>query len=290
MNQKLIITCALCGSGTTKAMSPYVPITPDEIAEDSVKAVKAGASILHLHVRDKEGNNTMETSRFAEVVEKVLKALEKENLDAILNLTTSGTKFSEEMRVAHLYELLPEMCSYDPGSMNWGNSYVFLNPPSFLEKLGGVCQSLDVKPECEIFDSGMLGNVNYYIKKGILKAPLHYQFVLGVPGGMPGNADSVAHLLPKLPKGSTWSITGIGKSHIPCMLIGLAEGCQGLRVGLEDNVYFSKGVYATNEQLVKRACELGNMAGREIAKPEDARKILGLKKSDRLTEQLMPII
>jgi len=278
MNNNLIITCALCGSGTTKALSPYVPITPDEIAEDAVKTVKAGASVLHIHVRDNEGNNTMETIRFVEVVTKVRKALAKENLDAVLNLTTSGTKFSEEMRVAHLYELLPEMCSYDPGSMNWSNSYVFLNPPSFLEKLGDVCQELEVKPECEIFDSGMLGNVNYYLKKGKLRSPVHCQLVLGIQGGMPGNVDSVAHLLPKLPEGSTWSITGIGKSHMPCMLIGLAEGCNGLRVGLEDNIFLSKGVYATNEQLVKRACELGIIAGRKIAAAEDTREILGLKK------------
>jgi len=281
LNHKLIITCALCGSGTTKALSPYVPVTPDEIAEDAVKTVSAGASILHLHARDEAGNNTMETRYFTEIVAKVRKALAKSNMDAVLNLTTSGSKFPGKMRIAHLYELLPEMCSYDPGSMNWSNSYVFLNSPGFLEKLGNTCNELGVKPECEIFDSGMLGNVDYYLKKDILKAPLHYQFVLGVSGGMPGNIDSVAHLLPKLPKGATWSITGIGKSHLPCMLIGLAAGCNGLRVGLEDNIFLSKGVLATNEQLVRRACELGKMAGREIATAKETREILGLSKKEK---------
>lgn len=278
MNNKLIITCALCGSGTTREQSPYVPITPEEIAADAVKAVKAGASVLHIHVRDEEGKNTMETARFVQVVRGVKKALADEGLDAVINVTTSGTKFPIDMRIAHLYELKPEMCSYDPGSMNWANSYVFMNTPEFLEKLGKATQELQVKPECEVFDGGMLGNVQYYLKKGVLKAPIHFQFVLGVAGGMPGNVESLAYLLPKIPEGSTWSITGIGKSHVPCMLMGLAAGCNGLRVGLEDNVMYEKGVPATNEQLVKRACELGRMVGREIATAEDAREILGLRK------------
>ncbi len=278
MNDKLIITCALCGTGTTKAQTPYVPITPEEIAADAVEAVKAGAAVLHIHVRDENGVNTMDTDRFEEVVTKIRAALAAEGLDAVLNLTTSGSKFTIEQRTAHLYRLKPEMCSYDPGSMNWANSYVFMNTPEFLERLGDATQELGVKPECEIFDAGMLGNVAYYIKKGKLSTPVHYQFVLGVPGGMPGNIDSLAHLLPKFPEGSTWSITGIGKSHVPCMLAGLAAGCNGLRVGLEDNIFYSKGELATNAQLVSRAVELGRMAGREIATAEDAREILGLRK------------
>jgi uncharacterized protein (DUF849 family) len=180
--------------------------------------------------------------------------------------------------MGHLSVLKPEMCSYDPGTMNWANSFVFLNTPAFLEKLGKCAQELDIKPELEIFDGGMIGNVNYYINKGVLTTPCHVQFVLGVPGGMPGNADSVAYLLPKIPKDSTWSITGIGKSHIPCMLLGLAEGCDGLRVGLEDNIMYEKGVLATNAGLVERAVRFGELAGREIANAAEAREILGLKK------------
>lgn len=278
MAKKLIITAALCGAGTTKAQTPYVPVTPDEIAADSVACVKAGAAVLHLHVRDENGKNTMATEKFIEVVAKVRKALNNEKLDAVLNLTTSGSAFSEELRLAHLPVLMPEMCSYDPGSMNWANSYVFLNTPAFLEKLGAKCQELDIKPEIEIFDAGMIGNVEHYLKKGVLKAPLHCQFVLDVPGGMPGNLESLAYLLPKIPASSTWSITGIGKAHVPMMLAGLAAGCDGLRVGLEDNVFLEKGVHATNAQLVTRAVEFGKMAGREIATAEETREILGLKK------------
>jgi uncharacterized protein (DUF849 family) len=275
---KLIITAALCGAGTSKAQTPHVPVTPDEIAADSVACVKAGASVLHIHVRDKDGVNTMDTDVFIETIGKVRAALAAESLDAVLNLTTSGSKFSDELRMGHLPVLKPEMCSYDPGTMNWANSYVFLNTPAFLEKLGNYVQELDIKPELEIFDGGMIGNINYYIKKGVLKTPCHVQFVLGVTGGMPGDADALSYLLPKIPKGSTWSVTGIGRSHMPCMLIGLAEGCDGLRVGLEDNIFYEKGVLATNAQLVARAAELGRLAGREIANAAEARAILGVTK------------
>ncbi len=259
-------------------MSPYVPLTPDEIAADAVACAKAGAAIVHIHVRDEQGNNSMATELFVEVVGKVRKAVAAAGLDVVLNLTTSGSKWPEDVRVAHLPALMPEMCSYDPGSMNWANSYVFLNTPAFLEKLGAVCQELQIKPEIEIFDAGMIGNVEYYLKKGVLKAPCHYQFVLDVPGGMPGNIESLAYLLPKLPQGSTWSITGIGKSHVPMMLAGLAAGCDGLRVGLEDNVFMEKGVPATNAQLVARAVELAKVVGRQIATAEETRRILGLKR------------
>ena len=270
---KLMITCALCGGGTTRKQSPYVPLTPEELVADSLAAVRAGACILHIHVRDDEGANTMETSRFVQVVSMIREALRTNHLDAIINVTTSGTKFSEDMRVAHLPILMPEMCSYDPGTLNWANSYIFLNTPPFLERLGLLTQELDIKPEIEIFDAGMLGNVDYYLKKGVLKAPLHYQLVLDVPGGMPGNIDSINHLVSKLPEGSTWSITGIGKAHMPCMLAGLAAG-----------VWSGTGELrrlwrcdTANAQLVERAVKLGILAGREIATAAEAREILGIK-------------
>ncbi len=278
MNKKLIITAAVCGAGTTKAQTPHVPITPDEIAADVLACAKAGAAIAHIHVRDENGKNSMQTEIFVDVVGKIRKTVADAGLDIVINLTTSGSAWSEDLRVGHLPVLMPEMCSYDPGSMNWANSYVFLNTPAFLERLGKVCQELNIKPELEIFDAGMIGNIEYYLKKGILKTPCHCQLVLDVPGGMPGTLESVAYLLPKLPAGSTWSITGIGKAHVPMMLAGLAAGCDGLRVGLEDNIFMEKGVYATNAQLVTRACEYGRMAGREIATAAEAREILGLVK------------
>lgn len=274
--KKLIITAALCGAGTMKSQTPHVPVTPEEIAADAVACAQAGAAVIHIHVRDDAGKNTMQTDRFCHVVGLVREELAKANVDAVLNLTTSGSKFPEDMRLAHLPILKPEMCSYDPGSMNWANSYIFANSPQFLEKLGTLCQKEQIKPECEVFDGGMMGNISYYAEKGFLTGPIHYQFVLGVTGGMPGNADSLAYLLPKMRPGSTWSITGIGRTHLPCMLLGLAEGCDGLRVGLEDNIFLEKGVLATNVQLVERACRLGEQAGRSIATAAEAREILGL--------------
>ncbi|MDR1875818.1 MAG: 3-keto-5-aminohexanoate cleavage protein [Synergistaceae bacterium] len=278
MSDKLIITCALTGAGTTKAQNPHVPVTPDEIAADVVSVAKAGAAIAHIHIRDEAGVNTMDPEIFVSVVNKVRDAIARAGVDIVLNLTTSGSKFPDEWRTGHLPLLKPEMCSYDPGTMNWANSFVFLNTPAFLEKLGKIAQELEIKPECEIFDGGMIGNVNYYLKKGVLKKPIHYQFVLGVPGGMPGNIDSLAYLLPKIQEGSTWSITGIGRSSIPMILAGLSAGCDGVRVGLEDNIQLSKGVLGTNAQLVEQAIGIARAAGREIATAAEAREIIGLKK------------
>ncbi len=278
MAKKLIIQVCVSGAGTTRQQTPHVPITPDEIAADVVACAKAGAAIAHIHVRDKDGVNCMDTDIFKETCDKTREALAKENLDIVLNLTTSGSKFSEDLRLAHLSVCMPEMCSYDPGTLNWAYKYVFLNTPAFLERLGTETQRLNIKPELEIFDGGMMGAVDYYLKHGFLKGPLHYQFVLGVPAGMPGNIDSLAYLLPKMQPGSTWSITGIGRTHVPMMLAGLAEGADGLRVGLEDNIYYEKGVLATNAQLVERAVKLAELAGRSIATAQEAREMLGLTK------------
>lgn len=278
MGKKLIVQVCVCGAGTTKKQTPHVPITPDEIARDVVACAKAGAAIAHIHVRDKDGVNCMDTAVFEETCAKTREALARENLDIVLNLTTSGSKFSDDLRLAHLHSCLPEMCSYDPGTLNWGYKSVFLNTPVFLERLGREAQELEIKPEVEIFDGGMMGAVDYYVKNGFLKAPVHYQFVLGVAAGMPGDISSLSYLLPRMQPGSTWSITGIGKAHMPMMLAGLAEGADGLRVGLEDNIYYEKGVLATNPQLVERAVRLGEMAGRSIATAQEAREILGLKK------------
>jgi Uncharacterized conserved protein len=278
MGKKLIVQACLCGAGTTKKQNPNVPITPDEIAANVVNVAKAGAAIAHIHVRDKDGVNCMDADVFKEVCDKAREGLARENLDIVLNLTTSGSKFSDEQRLGHLPVCKPEMCSYDPGTLNWGYQTVFLNTPTFLEKLGLYAQELGVKPEVEIFDAGMMGAVDYYVAKGILAPPVHYQFVLGVAGGMMGDAESLAYLLPKMRAGSTWSITGIGRYHMPCMLLGLAEGTDGLRVGLEDNIYYDKGVLATNVSLVERACKMSELAGRSVATAQEAREILGLAK------------
>ena len=275
-SNKLIISAALSGAGTTRASNPAVPITAAEIAADAVAVVEAGAAIVHIHVRDNDEKGTMDTQKFIEAFEATKSALLHENLDAIINLTTSGGQADWDTRLAHLQALKPEMCSFDAGTMNWGNTMIFDNHPEFLERLGLLTKELDIKPEIEIFDGSMIGNALYYIKKGVLKTPCHFQFVLGVPGGLDGNLDSLSFMLPKIPEGSTWSITGIGRTHVPMMLAGLAAESDGLRVGLEDNILYRKGELATNPQLVERAVSLAKLAGREIASAQDAREILGI--------------
>lgn len=275
---KVIITVALLGAGTSKEMTPYVPLQPEEIAEDVVKCAKAGAAIAHIHVRDEQGKSSMETKYYVAVVDACRKACHEAGVDIVFNLSTAGSSFPDDMRMAQLEACKPEMCTFDPCTMNWGNRFVFANTPPFLEKLGAEIQRTNTKPEIEIFDAGHMFNLQYYLKKGILQAPLHIQFMMGVVGAMPGNVPNFGYMIDHIPEGCTWSISGIGKAHMPMMLAGLAAGCDGLRVGLEDNLYLSHGVLATNEQLVARAAELVRIAGREVATAADTREILGLTK------------
>lgn len=168
---KVIISAALSGAGTSRKSAPSVPITAQEIARDAVACVKAGAAVIHIHVRDDHEMGTMDTQKFAEAFEAVRESFQREQVDGIINLTTSGGYAPWETRLAHLKLLKPEICSFDAGSMNWANSYIFDNDPRFLEQLGALTQELDIKPEIEVFDASMIGNAKYYMKKGVLKAP-----------------------------------------------------------------------------------------------------------------------
>ena len=279
MRKKVVITAAITGAGTKKASNPNLPVTKEEIVRDAIACAKAGASVIHFHMRDKDTNNCMDTDVWIDTITAVREAMARENVDLVINCTSSGSKFPEDLRLAHLPILKPEMTSFDAGTMNWNNDYVFMNRPQFLERLGTLTQEYGIKPEIEIFDGGMLGNVEHYLKEGFLREPLHYQLILNVGGGMPGNIESVNYLASKLRPGCTWSISGIGKTHLSCLLAGLAAGADGIRVGLEDNIYFERGVLATNVQLVERAVKIAELAGRDIATPQDAREILGLRKN-----------
>lgn len=271
---KTIITVATTGAWPKKKDNPNIPLTPEEIAKDVYECYKAGAAIAHLHMRDDEGNGTMDKDKFEKTV-----ALIKEKCDIIINCTTSGDLYAtDETRQAHLKSLRPEMASYDCGSMNWQHNSVFLNTPKFLEELGHTMQDYGVKPEIEIFDAGMIYNSMYYVKKGVLKAPLHYQFVLGAAGGSAATVENLVYLKSLIPEGSTWSALGIGKGHIPIILAAIAMGGH-VRVGMEDNVMFSKTELAkSNAQLVTRAANIIKEVGNEVASVEDARSILGLNK------------
>lgn len=278
--EKVIISAALSGAATSKEAAPSVPYHAEEIAEQVVAVAKAGASTVHIHVRDDSGRASMKTDKFVDAFVAIKKATEIAGVDIIVNLTTSGSVVLEpnEVRMAHLRKLRPEMCSFDAGSFNWNCGGVFVNAPDFLEELSACVVEHDIKPEIEIFDNGMIGNALYYISKYNIPSPCHFQFVLGVGGAAAGTTKNLVFLRDMLPEGSTWSITGIGRSHMDMMLAGLSMGCSGLRVGLEDNLYLSRGVKATNVQLVERAVALAKMAGREIATAEEARRILGIRR------------
>lgn len=275
LENKVIITAALTGAMTPKDANPNIPLTPEEIAQDAYRCWQAGAAIVHLHMRDDSGRGTMDPFRFQKTVELI-----KANTDCgvVINCTTSGdNRASYEERMAHLPVVLPELASFDAGSFNWMPFGIFDNAPSFLRELGLKMQELGIKPELEIFDSGFMNIVKYYLKENVLTAPCHYQFVLGVPGGMEATVKNLNYLYEMLPADATWSAFGIGKQHMPILYATLALGGH-VRVGLEDNVYYGKGTLATNAMLVERAVRCIREIGKEPATPDEARQILGLKR------------
>ncbi|MDA9470712.1 3-keto-5-aminohexanoate cleavage protein [Enterococcus sp. 5H] len=274
MSNKVVITVATTGGFTTRENNPNVPLTPVEIADEVYKCYQAGAAIAHIHVRDEAGNATMDFEKFKETV-----TLIRAKCDIVINITTSGgIGFNDDERMKPFVELLPEIASYDCGTMNWQHSTVFENTPAFLEKAGKKMQEVNVKPEIEVFDPGMLYTALYYVKKGILKEPLHFQFVLGAPGGIAATVENLVYLKSLLPENATWSAFGIGKESTPILMATLALG-GNVRVGMEDNSYLFRGQLAeSNVQFVERAKNLIAELGKEIATPDEARQLLGLVK------------
>jgi uncharacterized protein (DUF849 family) len=273
MESKVILTVATTGAWPTKKDTPYIPLQPEEIADEVYACYKAGASVAHIHVRDDEDKASMSFEKF----EKTVKLI-RERCDIVINLTTSGgLGLTDEIRMKPFIELKPELASYDCGTMNWMHSTVFENSPRFLEKLGLAMQENNVKPEIEIFDAGMVYNALYYLKKGILQGPLHFQFVLGAPGGMAATVENLMFLKSLIPADSTWGALGIGKQHLPIMYAALALG-GNVRVGMEDNIYYApKQLAKSNVEFIERTKRIVAELGKEIATPAETRAILGLK-------------
>jgi len=271
---KTIISAALTGAWPRKEANPNIPYTPKEIAESAYECWQAGAAIVHLHMRDENGDGTMNKNLFMETA-----AMIREKCDVVLNLTTSGDlRATDETRMEHLALVKPEMASYDCGTMNWGHNDVFMNTPQFLEKLGAFMIANDVKPEIEIFDGGMVYNSIHYLKMGVIKSPPHYQFVLGAPGGLDNSVENLVFLRSLIPAGSTWSALGIGKGHLSIMYAALAMDGH-VRVGLEDNLYYAhKQLAASNAELVDRAARVIREMNKTPATPDEARQMLGLVK------------
>lgn len=274
LSKKRVITAALCGSWATKDMNPAVPNTPEELARDAYECWKAGAAIVHIHVREADGTPSIRYELYEETINRIRA---HKDCDVCINMTSSGTvDGSDEDRISPIQKLLPELASYDAGTLNWQHRTVFFNPPAFLEKLGYALQKSNVKPEIEIFDAGMIYNTIYYMKKGVLKVPCHYQIVLGCAGGMTSTVENLVYLKSILPEGSTWAGCGISTGHLPIMMATIALGGH-LRVGLEDNLYMNRGELAkSNAQLVERARKLLEINNLEAATPDEAREIYGL--------------
>lgn len=274
LKRKRVITAALCGSWATKDMNPAVPYTAEEIAKDAYECWQAGAAIVHIHVRKDDGTPSTDFELYKKAVDLIRS---HKDCDVCINITSSGSVgFGDEERIYPLQQLLPELASYDAGTLNWQHRTIFENSPVFLEKLGHALQESNIKPEIEIFDGGMVYNAIHYMKTGVLKAPCHFQFVLGCAGGLANTVDNLVFLKNLLPEGSTWAGCGISAGHMPIMMATVAMGGH-LRVGLEDNLYMDKGVLAeSNAQLVARAKEVLEMANLEAATPDEAREIYGL--------------
>lgn len=270
--QKLIITAALTGAEVTKEQQPNLPVTPDEIAEEAYKCYLSGASIVHIHARDAKGKPTQSMEVYKEIKEKI-----EAKCNIIVQPSTGGAVWhSAEERIQPLY-IDPEMATLSTGTCNFGRD-IFANPQEYIERFALEMKKRGIKPEIEVFERGMIENALRLVKKGILELPLHFDFVMGVPGAIPGNVQDLVYLVSCIPTGCTWSVAGIGRYELPLAVHAIAMGGH-VRVGFEDNIYYKKGELAkSNAQLVERIVRIARELGREIATPDEAREILGISR------------
>lgn len=294
LKNKVFLTSALTGAGDTTQRSPHVPVTPEQIAEQAIEVAKAGATIAHIHVRDPQ---TGQGSRDPELYKKTLDIIRSSGTDVILNLTAGmggdlvlgdgetplppqdGTDMAGPLtRLIHVKELLPEICTLDCGSMNFaaGGNYVMVNTPPALIKMAEHVRQLNVRPELEVFDTGHLVFVEHLRAQNLLDTPTLIQLCMGIPYGAPAEMDVLMGMVHRLPADAVWSSFAIGRLQMPWVAVtALAGG--NVRVGLEDNLMLSKGVLATNAQLVERASEILHRIGVEIMTVSDTREYLKLR-------------
>jgi 3-keto-5-aminohexanoate cleavage enzyme len=268
--QPLIITVAAIGAELTLEQQPALPITADEIGHDAEQCAEVGASIYHLHVRDADGNPTMDVETYRAAHEAITA-----RTDMIVQFSSGGSVTdSEAARMAPL-ELRPEMATLTTGTVNFGDE-IFSNPLPLVARFYQRMRSLGIVPEFEIFEPGMINNAEHVYRDHRGDHHQHFDFVLGVPGAMPAWDDSVQFLSSHIPENATWSATGIGRSHLPVTLTAIEAGGH-VRAGLEDVRYYEPGsLAASNSQLITRVVDLARERGREVATPAQARAILGL--------------
>ncbi|MCP3909808.1 MAG: 3-keto-5-aminohexanoate cleavage protein [Actinomycetia bacterium] len=292
MNRDIIITCAITGAGDTAAKHPELPITPEQISTSALGAADAGAAIVHIHVRDPEtGAGTRDVDLYRQVVEQVRAA----NTDVIINLTGGmggdvmlgdpnpldfqpGTDLVGGLeRLAHVEALTPDICSLDCGSLNFGEGHaLYVSTPDMLRDMAKRVRELGVKPELEVFDTGNLWFASQMVDEGLIDDPPWIQLCTGIPYGMPNDVGLLSSLINLVPANAQWTSFGISSMQIPWVAQSVLLGGH-VRVGLEDNLYLERGVFASNADLVDRAAQMVTLMGGRIQGPDQARTTLGLQ-------------
>lgn len=292
---EVFITCAVTGAGATTDKSDKVPVTPKEIADSAIEAAKAGAAIAHIHVRNPEtGGPARDPALYKEVVDRIRDS----GTDVVINLTAGmggdlvigsadqplplNPEFTDmagaEERLVHVRECMPEICTIDCGTMNFAaGDYVMTNTPSMLRRMSAIVQELGVRPEIEVFDTGHLLLAKQLVKEGLIDDPVMIQLCMGIPYGAPDDINTLMAMVNNMPEGWTYSAFSIGRMQLPYVAMAALAGAN-IRVGLEDNIYLSKGVLATNGDLVARAKTILETMNVRVLSPEDVRKKLKLRK------------
>lgn len=271
--EKLIITAAICGAEVLKEHNPAVPYTVEECVREAKSAYDAGASIIHLHVRYDDGTPTQDKERFRVIIEAIKKACP----DVIIQPSTGGAVGMTDDERLQPTELRPEMATLDCGTLNFGGDEVFTNTENTIKYFGKRMIEWDIKPELEVFDKSMIDMALRLQKKGFINKPMHFDFVMGVNGGIDGTMRDFTFMRGSIPDDATYTVAGVGRYEFPLAMLAIIDGGH-VRVGFEDNVYLSKGVLAkSNGELVEKVVRMAKEMGREIATPAEARQILGLK-------------
>ena len=300
MNREVFITCAVTGAGSTQDRSPYVPRSPKDIAENAIAAAKAGAAIVHCHVRDPESGTP---SRRVEYYREVTDRIRSAEVDVVLNLTAGmggdlvvgppdaplplvdgGTDMASAAdRVRHVVECRPEVCTLDCGSMNFAEAdYLMVNTPGMLVEMGRMMEEAGVKPEIEAFDTGQLWYAKRLVDEGVLQSPALVQLCMGIPWGAPDDLNTFMAMVNNVPAGWTFSAFSLGRNQMPYVAAAVLAGGNA-RVGLEDNLFLKRGKLARNYQLVERAVEIVESLGAKVIGPEEVRRKLGLKLMEPVT-------
>lgn len=268
--QKLIITVAPTGNVPTKEMNPSLPVTPEEILETAVRCRLAGASLIHVHARDRAGKPTLDPMVFARIHRLI-----GDSSDLVVQVSTGGRAgMDSKDRAAAIQLLRPEMGSLTTGSVNLPDR-VYANPAEVVEFLAETMLETGTKPEMEVFEAGMIANAQVLVDRGLAAQPLHFGFVLGGRGSLRATPKNLLFLSESIPHASTWTVAGLGRWQLPMAVLAIVMGGH-VRVGLEDNLYYRKGELATNERLVSRVARIATEIGRPVATPAEARQILGL--------------